>query len=252
MERIMDKPLIGVLTCRTVKDGHPAFVLHQKYLDAIMDAGGVPVALPHRPALSETIARRTLPLLDGLLLPGSPSNIEPWRYAETGEEELADPGRDALALALIQQALPLRMPLLAICRGMQELVVATGGTLRRALPAEAIRHHADDDRTLAEQYAPTHAIALTAEGRLSQLLRGATSIEVNSLHKQGVLHPGPLLQIEATAPDGVIEAVAVPNHPFAIGVQWHPEWRYQHTEASTQLFGAFIHACHQFTREKRL
>ena len=159
---------------------------------------------------------------------------------------------DALALALIQQALPLRMPLLAICRGMQELVVATGGTLRRALPAEAIRHHADDDRTLAEQYAPTHAIALTAEGRLSQLLRGATSIEVNSLHKQGVLHPGPLLQIEATAPDGVIEAVAVPNHPFAIGVQWHPEWRYQHTEASTQLFGAFIHACHQFTREKRL
>ena len=77
------------------------------------------------------------------------------------------------------------MPLLAICRGMQELVVATGGTLRRALPAEAIRHHADDDRPLAEQYAPTHAIALTAEGRLSQLLRGATSIEVNSLHKQG-------------------------------------------------------------------
>ncbi|MDU5192640.1 MAG: gamma-glutamyl-gamma-aminobutyrate hydrolase family protein, partial [Mixta calida] len=70
----MDKPLIGVLTCRTVKDGHPAFVLHQKYLDAIMDAGGVPVALPHRPDLSETIARRTLPLLDGLLLPGSPSN----------------------------------------------------------------------------------------------------------------------------------------------------------------------------------
>lgn len=248
----MDRPLIGVLTCRTEKDGHSAFVLHQKYLDAIMDAGGVPVALPHRPDLGDAIARRTLPLLDGLLLPGSPSNIEPWRYAESGEEALADPGRDALALALIRQALPLHMPLLAICRGMQELVVATGGTLHRALPAGAIRHYADDARPLADQYAPTHAIRLTAGGRLSQLLRGATAIEVNSLHKQGVRHPGPLLQVEATAPDGVIEAVAVPDHPFAIGVQWHPEWRYQHAEASTQLFGAFIHACHQYPKEKRL
>ncbi|MFD1802516.1 gamma-glutamyl-gamma-aminobutyrate hydrolase family protein [Mixta tenebrionis] len=252
MARIMDKPLIGVVACRSITEGHPAFTLHQKYLDAIMDAQGVAIILPHRPGQGEAISRRVLPLLDGLLLSGSPSNIEPWRYEATGKEELTDPGRDELALALIAQALPLHMPLLAICRGMQELAVATGGTLYRQLPVGEIAHYVNSDAPLAAQYAPTHAIQLASDGRLSQLLRGMTSLQVNSLHQQGIHHPGPLLQIEATAPDGVIEAVSVPHHPFAFGVQWHPEWRYQHDEASSQLFEAFLHACHQYRKEKRL
>lgn len=252
MERILDKPLIGVVMCHTVKDGHPTWVLHQKYLDALMDAGGVVIALPHRPGLAETIARRTLPLLDGLLLPGSPSNIEPWRFGVEKEEEDADPGRDEMALTLIPQALKLHLPLLAICRGMQELVVAAGGTLNRQLADNKVRHYANTDAPLAEQYAPAHHINLKADGQLSRLLRGATSLQVNSLHKQGIQDMGPWLQAEATAEDGVIEAVSIPDHPFAIGVQWHPEWRYQHSKSSSQLFEAFIHACHQYRKEKRL
>ncbi|GLR10885.1 gamma-glutamyl-gamma-aminobutyrate hydrolase [Mixta theicola] len=248
----MDKPLIGVVMCHTVKEGHPAWVLYQKYLDAIMDAGGVAIALPHRPGLGEAIAQRTLGLLDGLLLSGSPSNIEPWRYGASGEEEKADPGRDELTLALIPQALKLRLPLLAICRGMQELVVAAGGTLNRQLPSEKVRHCADTDAPLAEQYAPAHPIQLTADGQLARLLGGVASLQVNSLHKQGIQDVGPRLQAEATAEDGVIEAVSVPDHPFAIGVQWHPEWRYQDSDASSRLFAAFIHACHQYRKEKRL
>lgn len=248
----MDRPLIGVVMCHTLKEGHPTYVLHQKYLNAIMDAGGVAIALPHRPGLGEIIAHRTLPLLDGLLLPGSPSNIEPWRYAGTEQEAHADPGRDELALALIDRALALHLPLLAICRGMQELVVATGGVLHRQLPNEQIQHYADTDAPLEEQYAPAHHITLTPEGKLAHLLRGATSLQVNSLHQQGITETGPRLQAEAIAEDGVIEAVSEPNHPFAIGVQWHPEWRYQHSEASSQLFEAFIHACQHYRKEKRL
>ena len=248
----MDKPLIGVVMCHTLKEGHPTYVVHQKYLDAIMDAGGVALALPHRPTLGETIARRTLPLLDGLLLSGSPSNIEPWRYARTGAEENVDPGRDELTLALIPEALTLHLPLLAICRGMQELVVATGGTLKRQLSGETIQHHADSTAPLAEQYAPAHAVTLAPNGRLADLLHGAASLQVNSLHRQGIQEAGPRLQTEATAEDGLIEAVSVPGHPFALGVQWHPEWRYQHSDASSRLFEAFIHACHHYRKEKRL
>jgi gamma-glutamyl-gamma-aminobutyrate hydrolase len=248
----MDRPLIGVVMCHTLKDGHPTWVLHQKYLDAIMDAGGVAIALPHRPGLGEIIARRTLPLLDGLLLPGSPSNIEPWRYAGVEQEQDADPGRDELALALIDRALALNLPLLAICRGMQELAVATGGVLHRQLPGEKIQHYANADAPLDKQYAPAHLITLTPGGKLARLLGDAVSLQVNSLHKQGIAKTGPRLQVEATAEDGVIEAVSVPEHPFAIGVQWHPEWRYQHSDASSQLFEAFINACHQYRKEKRL
>lgn len=247
----MDKPLIGVVMCHTQKDGHPAWVLYQKYLDAIMDAGGVAIALPHRPGLGATISHCTLPLLDGLLLPGSPSNIEPWRYGASGEEEDADPGRDELALTLIPQALQQRLPLLAICRGMQEMVVATGGTLNRQLSSATVRHYADTDAPLAAQYAPAHSVQLTATGELARLL-GVASLQVNSLHQQGIQAIGPRLQTEATAVDGVIEAVSIPRHPFAIGVQWHPEWRYQHSDASSRLFEAFINACHQYRKEKRL
>lgn len=252
MERIIDNPLIGVVMCHTVKDGHPGWVLYQKYLDAIMDAGGVVIALPHRPGLGETISQRTLPLLDGLLLPGSPSNIEPWRYGAAGEEEESDPGRDELAMQLLPQALALRLPLLAICRGMQELAVAAGGTLNRQLPDEKVLHYADTDAPLAEQYAPAHHIALTPDGQLARLLGSAAPLQVNSLHKQGIKDPGPRLWPEAIAEDGVIEAVSVPEHPFAIGVQWHPEWQYQHSHASSRLFEAFINACHQYRKEKRL
>ncbi|MDU4095484.1 MAG: gamma-glutamyl-gamma-aminobutyrate hydrolase [Pantoea sp.] len=252
METIMDKPLVGVVMCHTQKEGHPAWTLHQKYLDAIMDAGGVSVALPHRPGLGESIAQRTLPLLDGLLLPGSPSNIEPWRYGASGEEEEADPGRDELALALIPPTLKLRLPLLAICRGMQELVVAAGGTLNRQLLQNPVLHYADSAAPLAEQYSPAHHIQLAAEGQLTRLLDGVASLQVNSLHKQGIQDIGPRLQAEATAEDGVIEAVSIPDHPFAIGVQWHPEWRYQDSHASFRLFEAFINACHQYRKENRL
>ena len=248
----MDKPLIGVVMCHSEKDGHPTWVLHQKYLDALMDAGGVVIALPHRPGLSEIISQRTLGLLDGLLLPGSPSNIEPWRFGIEAQEEDADPGRDELALTLIPQALKHRLPLLAICRGMQELVVATGGTLNRQLPSAEVQHYANTDAPLAQQYAPAHPITLNAEGQLARLLESSAPLQVNSLHKQGVQDIGPHLQTEATAPDGVIEAVSLPNHPFAIGVQWHPEWRYQQVESSTRLFTAFINACHHYRKEKRL
>lgn len=125
MENIMNNPVIGVVMCRNRLKGHETQTLQEKYLNAIIHAGGLPIALPH--ALAEpSLLEELLPKLDGIYLPGSPSNVQPHLYGENGDEPDADPGRDLLSMALINAALERRIPIFAICRGLQELVVATG------------------------------------------------------------------------------------------------------------------------------
>ncbi|MGQ7156724.1 gamma-glutamyl-gamma-aminobutyrate hydrolase family protein, partial [Escherichia coli] len=120
----------GVVMCRNRLKGHATQTLQEKYLNAIIHAGGLPIALPH--ALAEpSLLEQLLPKLDGIYLPGSPSNVQPHLYGENGDEPDADPGRDLLSMALINAALERRIPIFAICRGLQELVVATGGSLHR-------------------------------------------------------------------------------------------------------------------------
>ena len=127
MENIMNNPVIGVVMCRNRLKGHATQTLQEKYLNAIIHAGGLPIALPH--ALAEpSLLEQLLPKLDGIYLPGSPSNVQPHLYGENGDEPDADPGRDLLSMALINAALERRIPIFAICRGLQELVVATGGS----------------------------------------------------------------------------------------------------------------------------
>ena len=126
MENIMNKPVIGVVMCRNRLKGHETQTLQEKYLNAIINAGGLPIALPHALAEPELLTA-LLPTLDGIYLPGSPSNVQPHLYGENGDEPDADPGRDLLSMALIAAALERRIPIFAICRGLQELVVATGG-----------------------------------------------------------------------------------------------------------------------------
>ena len=248
---IFDKPLIGVVMCQKDTGGHPTQTVHNKYCDALVQAGGVPLALPHSLINAPHLLENAMAVLDGLLLTGSPSNIEPWHYGEAGEEPHADPGRDRLAFQLITWATSHKMPMFGICRGLQELVLANGGSLWRDLSArpDVQRHHEDETRPLAEQYAPVHQVTVEPDGVLATLFADS-SLKVNSLHHQGIREPGPQLRIEARAADGLVEAVSLRHHPFALAVQWHPEWQPETTPGSQALFSGFIQAAIRYHRGK--
>lgn len=252
MGNIFDNPLIGVVMCQIDNGGHPTQSVHNKYLAAIAQAGGVPLALPHQLCATPHLLENALAVLDGILLTGSPSNIEPWQYGEAGQESHADPGRDRLAFAIITWATSRKMPLFGICRGMQELVVVNGGALWRDLSQQKglLPHQEEASLPLSQQYAPAHDVFPEAEGLLATLLGSDAPLAVNSLHHQGIRAPGPQLRIEARAPDGLIEAVSLRHHPFALAVQWHPEWQPEHNDASRALFAGFIHAAQHYHKEK--
>ena len=236
-------PLVGVTCCRRSAEFGTVHQVGDKYVDSVvLGAEAVPVLIP---ALGEALALdRLLERLDGVLVTGSPSNVEPHHYGGPPPREgnLADPARDATTLPLIRRALELGVPLFAICRGIQELNVALGGTLHQhvhELPGRR-DHRSDKSRPHPERYEPVHEIHLTPGGYLQELFDGAATIPVNSLHAQGIDRLAEGLVVEAVAEDGTIEAVRVRDaRAFALGVQWHPEWRVLDNPWSRRLYAAF-------------
>lgn len=227
---------------------HPFHAAGGKYVAAVLGgAQCLPLLLP---ALGEAMPLDAmLDQVDGILLPGSPSNVEPFHYAGEASRPgtLHDPARDATTLPLIRRALARGIPLLGICRGFQEINVALGGTLYQQVQEQPgmLDHREPDAAPLAEAYAPAHAVQLAADSLLAQAL-GVREIQVNSLHQQGVHHLAPGLRVEARAPDGLIEAFSLPDAPgWTYAVQWHPEWQYQDHPASLALFTALGAACRQ-------
>ena len=237
------KPIIGLPACLIEEHAMPFHRIGDKYLKAASEgAGGVPLIVPALGADKLGIDA-VLATLDGLLLTGSPSNVEPHRYdgpaSRPGTRH--DPARDATTLPLIRRAVETGVPVLAICRGIQELNVALGGTLHQNVHEVEGRfnHRSNPEQTLEQRYAPIHKIALAPGGLLAKLA-GATEVTVNSLHAQAVDKVAPGLAVEATAEDGTIEAVSATAGPaFALGVQWHPEWRFWEDPFATALFAAF-------------
>jgi putative glutamine amidotransferase len=237
-------PIVGIPACAKLVNGMLRHDTPARYAQALFGgAGAIPVMLP--PMGEAEIA--ALDRLDGLLVPGSPSNVHPSLYdgGETATPDFHDPDRDATSLPLIRAAIARGMPVLAICRGIQELNVALGGTLHQEVHELAGRRdHRGGPGALDERYGPKHTIALS--GDLARML-GATEIMVNSLHGQAIDRLAPGLAVEARAPDGTIEAVRVASASgFAFGVQWHPEWAYATNPHSVTLFAAFGDACRQF------
>lgn len=236
-------PLIGVSACRAARaNGLPEHRAGAKYAAAISDAaGGLPVLIP--PLAEKLDLESLIERLDGLLLTGSPSNVEPHHYAGGPEplNNLTDPSRDATVLPLVQLCLARGVPLLAVCRGHQELNVALGGSLHQEVHKELGRFDHRSDKTVphSERYALRHPIDLVENGYLAELF-GAARIQVNSLHGQAIDRVAPGLIVEAVAEDGTIEAVRVADAPtFAVGVQWHPEWEPLGNPQSSLLFKAF-------------
>jgi putative glutamine amidotransferase len=239
------RPLIGIPACVKEVDGLPFHAVGEKYITAVSDAaGGLPWLIPalgNFYDIPDLVAR-----MDGLLVTGSRSNVEPHRYGRTLEraESPHDPARDATTLPLIREALAQGLPVFAICRGLQELNVALGGTLHQQvhLVDGKLDHRMARDVPYEEAYGPRHPIQITPGGALHRLL-GKTEVLVNSLHWQAIDRLADGLVVEAVAPDGVIEAVGVAGaRSFALGVQWHPEYRATENPVSMALFRAFAQA----------
>jgi putative glutamine amidotransferase len=238
----MSRALIGIPADRRLFGNHQFHMVGEKYIHAVAaGAGAVPVLLPALGTESDLPA--LLDVCDGLLLTGSASNVEPYHYGGPASKPgtLHDPNRDATTIPLIPKAVAAGLPVLAICRGFQEMNVAYGGTLWQRLhevPGH-MDHRDDESQPLEVQYGPAHEVELEPGGMLRGLA-GSDRLTVNSLHSQGVQTLGRDLEIEARAPDGVIEAFRVAASPvFAVGVQWHPEWNFSHSEFSRALFAAF-------------
>ncbi len=235
-------PLIAVAADVKPIDGYTWHAAAEAYLAAIVHGfGGIPLILP---SLGEAIDYDALlERIDGVLLPGSRSNVHPSRYGElpSPKAEPHDPRRDAVTMPLINAALRHGVPLFAICRGMQELNVALGGTLIAEVQEQAGRsdHRApvSDDQDI--RFAIRQEIRLVPGGVLADLFETDT-IQVNSLHRQAIGRLAEGLAVEATAPDGTIEAVRVREAAgFALGVQWHPEYWVRTDPPSQNLFRAF-------------
>jgi putative glutamine amidotransferase len=240
----LNVPIIGIPTCaRTVKE-RVFHGVNERYPNAVLDATGcLPLLIP---AVGERVdVCAMLDRLDGLLLTGSPSNVHPSQYGgePSQPETLHDKQRDATTLPLIREAVRRDLPILAICRGIQELNVALGGTLHQRvheLPGR-LNHRSQKDAPHGP-YGPAHSVTLSPGGLLSALA-GTTEVMVNSLHSQGIDRPGPGLRVEAVAPDGQIEAVSLPGARFVVGVQWHPEYKVLENPLSRALFWMYAQAC---------
>ena len=234
------RPIIAIVSCHKMVDGQPAQAVYQKYIDAVNFYGGNPILLPNTAADSENFDA-LLAMVDGILLTGSYSNVAPTRYGATHVEAKQDLGRDELSFKLLAYADERNMPLLAVCRGLQEMNVYFNGSLHpdwREVEGFYERHLEDSTQPLEVQYQPVHDVIIQPEGRLAAF---GEKWHVNSLHKQAINTVGRGSFVEARALDGLVEAISLIKHPFMIGVQWHPELNYAQDNLSKFLFKEFIH-----------
>lgn len=241
-------PIVAVSACVKNVNDFDNYAVGGWYVDALAEASCVtPLILP---AIGYgTHAEDVLEMCDGLYLTGSVSNVEPHHYDGPPSEEgtLHDPLRDATTLPLIRRAVEDGVPVLAICRGFQEMNVAFGGTLYQKVHEVPGYMDHREDRSLPPDvyFGPAHDVDLVEDGLFAEIA-GGTQITVNSLHGQGVNRLAPGLEIEARAPDGLIEAFRVKDaKAFAVGVQWHPEWRVMENTFSSALFERFGDACRE-------
>lgn len=237
-------PWILVSACRRRVGVVPVMAAGTAYVEAVRLAGCRPLLVPG--ANAEDLPA-LLDLADGVLLTGSPANVHPSHFGEAVHDPRLplDAERDAWTLPLIRAAVERGVPLLAICRGCQELNVALGGSLHQAVHEVPgfFDHRPAEDGPLERKYGPSHEIEIVPGGLLAGIL-GERRATVNSYHGQGIQRLAPRARVEARAPDGLVEALTVPDaRAFNLGVQWHPEWQAATNPVSRRLFEAFGAAC---------
>ena len=231
----MEKPWIGIPSRYHEKTETIGQIRH--YLDAVIWACGLPLLIPS--SEGPGVIREYVERVQGILLPGSPTDIDPEHYGAAPREKLGRlyPERDAADFAILGLAETRNMPVLGICFGVQSLNVHRGGTLTQDIPSlveNAVLHDEDDEKPPAR-----HMVHITETSTIGRLA-GRAAVTVNSYHHQAVENPGRDLRAVAFAPDGVIEALEDTSGRFIIGVQWHPERGWRDDAFSKALFTSFI------------
>jgi len=243
----MPRPLIGVAT-QTLpgKLGElpDCWIMGQRYVDTLRAAGAVPMLLPLLPHDPDTM-RELFNRLDGVFLTGG-VDVDPSRYGEDKHPMCGttDHARDAIELMLLDYALGKKLPVLAVCRGIQILNVCRGGTLYQDVTAQvpaAMKHDYFPTATQPSRSYLAHEISVNPETRLGKIL-GERSVPVNSMHHQAIKDLANGLRPSAYAPDGIIEAVEGTNGQYLIGVQWHPEELASTQPGMSRLFTSFVEA----------
>lgn len=230
------QPLIGITTYGRDESDHLS--LPAAYVDAVRRAGGLPLLIPPgEPALNQLLDR-----LDGLILTGG-GDVDPVLYHGQPHETIymLDPERDHSEIDLVRLVAQSDLPTLGICRGAQVINVALGGSLIEHVPDET-------DGTVTHRAAPsgplTHCVRIVPDSRLAGVL-AANEVEIASWHHQAIRQPAPGLTVVARAPDGLIEAVELPDHPWFVAVQWHPEITAKADPTQQRIFDAFVAAARQ-------
>jgi len=233
----MSRPVLGVIACNRMVGSEGAQAVMNRYIRAAMTYADVAaLIIPSLPDLMT--AADVAPRIDGILLTGSPSNVATRLYGEDGGDGPFDDGRDEIAISMVNRMIDAQKPVFGICRGFQEINVALGGTLRRDTSAsdDLIRHHAPDDVAFDAMFDHRHAVDLTDGGMLASAYT-KSSLDVNSVHYQGIGQLADGLNVEACAPDGLVEAYSArPNGAPLLAVQWHPEWGTENDPDSQTYF----------------
>ena len=233
-------PVIGITTSRQKNNNNaPYFRNPEAYSVAISKAGGIPLLIPL--GLSDEHLEQVLSIIDGVLLSGG-GDVDPETYGVLNDNHSTsiDPDRDREEFALVERAIELKKPFLGICRGLQVINVVLGGTLYTNIPGQyskKINHR----QAASEQLGSTsHSVCIVQRSKLEDIL-GTKKLIVNSRHHQGIKRLADKLIASAYAPDNLIEAIEIPDHPFGIAVQWHPENLIAH-EPMLEIFRAFVNA----------
>ena len=249
------RPLVGIPTS-IIKHSQHSIVTHgvsQRYIEAVRHGSGADPLLV--PALGDALDIAALAgRLDGLFLTGGRANVEPHHYGGPPfpHDEPRDPPRDATALPLIRACVARRVPVFGVCRGLQELNVALGGSLhyRVHLVDGKLDHRMPRDGDVDHKFGLRHVVRLTEGGLFADLV-GVEEVMVNSAHGQGIDRLAPGLAVEATAPDGIVEGVRIAAAgTFVVAVQWHAEHRYGEHALSLALFRAFGAAAGEHARAR--
>lgn len=240
----MARPVIGVSGgFQLVNDAYRVQASGERNISAVAKAsGGLPFIIPGMPC--SVCVDEVLAVIDGLFLTGGRPNVHPTRYGHqpAAAYEPYDEGRDDITLPLIRRAIEIGMPVFGVCRGIQEINVALGGTLHpeiRDLPGKMNHRMPPGEKDPEVIFRKRHKVRLAAGGWFARTL-GAEEIVTNSLHGQAIVEPGRGVMVEGEAEDGVIEAISVPeSRGLCIGVQWHAEYEAETDPVSARLFAAF-------------